>query len=315
MQTDNSLYQFNSEQHIFDSQLSVHLPDPDRYSLKLRNTSKRTRNIVEPRIWDMTTKSLFDVALDNVTFISTLDKGVIWDVNDIRTTELSRRFSSESTSSILASSVSSTETQDERICETIKEEEIPIWVDKVKMKENPTRYEHAIEYLNKAEISFNSALPLMEPCRFYFIDNNKQSSGNYLSFIRPLFDCDTVWNFTCQWRSFNCNLMPNQSLGCFIKSVKPIWEDQVNQKGGRLNIPVSCDDAFQTVLMAFIGGNLFMFGTVGIVLSKRHRNTCRIEIWLNGSATNDKISELKTNLQSLLPNEGVQTSQFKKHFL
>ncbi|EIE76218.1 hypothetical protein RO3G_00922 [Rhizopus delemar RA 99-880] len=67
--------------------------------------------------------------------------------------------------------------------------------------------------------------------------------------------------------------------------------------------------------MAFIGGNLFMFGTVGIVLSKRHRNTCRIEIWLNGSATNDKISELKTNLQSLLPNEGVQTSQFKKHFL
>lgn len=112
MQTDNSLYQFNSEQHIFDSQLSVHLPDPDRYSLKLRNTSKRTRNIVEPRIWDMTTKSLFDVALDNVTFISTLDKGVIWDVNDIRTTELSRRFSSESTSSILASSVSSTETQD-----------------------------------------------------------------------------------------------------------------------------------------------------------------------------------------------------------
>jgi hypothetical protein len=87
--------------------------------------------------------------------------------------------------------------------------------------------------------------------------------------------------------------MPNQSLGCFIKSVKPIWEDQVNQKGGRLNIPVSCDDAFQTVLMAFIGGNLFMFGTVGIVLSKRHRNTCRIEIWLNGSATNDKISELK----------------------
>ncbi|KAG1436393.1 hypothetical protein G6F56_013576 [Rhizopus delemar] len=148
---EDSLDQFKSEQDIFDSKLSVRIV-PHVYPLK------RKSRCVQPVRGDllMTSKSAFNVALDNVLFISTLEGCWTRDVqsvsmkrqlsltesrdiiyhqiprryshpepdtprsfvedsrrisiqSDATSTDLVRRFSSESTQSTLASSVYSVE--------------------------------------------------------------------------------------------------------------------------------------------------------------------------------------------------------------
>ncbi|KAG1525367.1 hypothetical protein G6F52_003392 [Rhizopus delemar] len=341
----------------FLSTMEIHLPQSH---LTKKNISKRSLPILETHknedLLACTSKTSFNVALDNVLFVSTLEgcwtrslptpiamkrqvslsypkeREIIFHsiprrhshpepsfplslVDDSRrlSTEPVRRISSESTTA--TSSVSSLEDiekaydeskmiQDDHhsynICETIQEE-IPIWADPVKMKENPTRYEHVIHHLNQANIPFDSPLPLSKPCTFYFTDSNHQHQ-DYLASVKPIFDCDTVWNFTCRWRLYKQNyitlsqLMPGQNIFCFVQGVGPVWEDPVNKRGGRLNIQVSqiklLDELFETVLLAFIGGSLFAFGVVGVVVSKRYRGD-RIEIWLDESATENEIIELK----------------------
>ncbi|CAO3674903.1 unnamed protein product [Rhizopus stolonifer] len=340
---EDSLDQFKSEQDIFDSKLSVRIV-PHVYPLK------RKARCVQPVRGDllMTSKSAFNVALDNVLFISTLEGCWTRDVqsvsmkrqlswtetrdtiyhqiprryshpesdtprsfveesrrisiqSDATSTDLARRFSSESTQSTLASSIYSVEEEklqeDHQVCETSKEQ-IPVWADPVKIKENPTRYEQATCYMHEANIPFDSVLPLPQPCLFYFIDNSQK---NYLSSVQSLFDCDTVWNFTNRWQNYKTQvglpsqLIPNQNLACFVQGVEPVWEDPVNKNGGRLNIHLKTnllDSVFETLLLAFIGGSLSNLSTVGVVASKRFRSD-RVELWLDESATEDKITELK----------------------
>ncbi|CAO3691204.1 unnamed protein product [Rhizopus microsporus] len=364
------LQQFMSEQHIFintSNTLLVHLPSPhhhhhNHHQYKLKNKKTPIKDIQQPL---SISKTPFDVALDNVLFISTLEG--CWTrtmpspvqmkrqvslthtpnyvpmivprrhsypehdlpsrhnqqqqqpvIDSRRTsfqsedssTELVRRFSSESTQSTLASSVSSVES--EKQCELVKKSitepsdhgdvDIPVWADPIKVKENPTRYEHTVSQLNEMHIPFDSALPLAVPCTFYFTDNSSKQADSYLDSVKSLFDCDTVWNFVCRWRLYKetCQKKPsqlalNQNIFCFVQGVKPMWEDPINKKGGRLNIQVNLkllDEVFESILFAFVGAGLIMLGTVGVAVSKRYRGD-RIELWLDESVTDDKIPELK----------------------
>lgn len=192
---------------------------------------------------------------------------------------------------------------------SIKEEEeedrLPIWADPIKVNENPTRFQYTKSYLKQRDMLNDSSLPLAKSCVFYFSDNNTFSnkSEQYISAVKSVFECDTVWGFAARWRTFKekynktpSQLSPNQNIFCFIKGVEPMWEDPVNKDGGRLVITAYnaklLDDLFEWILCAFIGGGLLEDGVVGIAVSKRYRGD-RIELWLDQSADDKKIPALK----------------------
>ncbi|KAI9274217.1 translation initiation factor eIF 4e-like domain-containing protein [Sporodiniella umbellata] len=364
----DSAEQYNNEKGIFDDKLSVRIV-PHVYQ------PKKTSRIRTPvrRELTVTSKASFNVALDNILFISTLEGCWTRNVHSVAMkkqlsltepgecvqhpvprryshpepdsplplseetrrisiqsdatscTDLIRRFSSESTQSTQPSSIGSIEEEKRQApaCET-HPTQIPVWADPVKIKDNPTRYEQAVCYMDEASIPFDSVLPLPQPCSFYFMDNRQHS---YLSSLQSLFNCDTVWNFTNRWQHYHAQtrfpsqLTANQNVACFIQGVEPIWEDPVNRNGGRLNLHLKShllDSVFETLLLAFVGGTFLDLGTVGLVLSKRFRCD-RIELWLSESLTDQKLADLKHLLQSLLVNNScsqeIESSQFKKHFM
>ncbi|KAG2205721.1 hypothetical protein INT46_009554 [Mucor plumbeus] len=191
----------------------------------------------------------------------------------------------------------------------IKEEEekdrLPIWADPIKVNENPTRFQYTKSYLKQRGMLNDSSLPLANSCVFYFSDNNTFSnkSEQYISTVKSIFECGTVWSFSARWRTFKekhnknpSQLSPNQNIFCFIKGIEPMWEDPVNKDGGRLIITVYntklLDSLFEWILCAFIGGGLLEDGVVGIAVSKRYRGD-RIELWLDQNADDKKIPALK----------------------
>lgn len=184
-----------------------------------------------------------------------------------------------------------------------EEEETPVWADIERVRENPSRYEYVQSYMKQHGIVPSSPMPLPNEYMFYFWESASNAAGttsskqkiataHYLSSVKPLFDCRSVWDFSSRWRLYKkhkgrpSQMMHNQNLYCFIKQVQPMWEDERNRHGGRLTLsPPRCDldTVFEWVLACFVGGNLDPFGMVGVVLSKRSRGD-RIELWLDGSA-------------------------------
>ncbi|KAI8882331.1 translation initiation factor eIF4e [Backusella circina FSU 941] len=196
----------------------------------------------------------------------------------------------------------------------------PVWADPIKIKENPVRYEYTATYLQERSIPTDSMLPLPKPCVFHFSDSNNKSKS-YGAMIKHLFECDTACNFAARWRLFHKRvpqLIANQSLYCFVKGVEPMWEDKVNQNGGRLTLhhAAHLDELFEWLLLSLVGGSLYEQGAVGVVVSRRTRGD-RIELWLDASASLATLPDLKNVLCSLLPescHSAIHESRFKKHF-
>ncbi|KAI8980380.1 hypothetical protein BDB01DRAFT_762280 [Pilobolus umbonatus] len=242
--------------------------------------------------------------------------------NNAISTELVRRFSSGSSTSTVASSIVSglhhplkeendtvksndaqttrTDTSSDHdpghACDT---PEMPSWVDPSRVKEQTADYEQIISYMREHHIPLDSSMPLTPSSQFYFSDTNSPSS-DYVNAVKPLFDCTTVLNFATRWRHLKMKMKPsqlmsNQNFFCFIEGVEPMWEDKVNEKGGRLMVDIqhhSLDEMTEYCICAFVGGNLFDLGVVGIVISKRQRGD-RIELWLDESVHQENLSQFK----------------------
>ncbi|CAO3687881.1 unnamed protein product [Umbelopsis ramanniana] len=178
---------------------------------------------------------------------------------------------------------------------SIKEEEVvpevPIWADANKMQEHPTEFQKAVAYLKENGIAFDSSLPLLHNVILYFSDTSSAKAKNansYSSTIRPMFLCETVWQFSSRWRKFKerfsapSQMMPNQNLYFFRQGVEPMWEDPINAKGGRMTLSptkMALDEIWEVVLSAFVGGTCHN-SVVGVVMSRRGRGD-RIEIWMD----------------------------------
>lgn len=185
-------------------------------------------------------------------------------------------------------------------------EEIPIWADPVRIRENPTRYQYVRDYMKRQGLSTQSPLPLPSKYVFYFSEtqsakHQKIATANYMSSVRTMFECETVWQFASRWRQYKTQvnrpsqMQPNQNLYCFLKGVAPMWEDPRNKNGGRLTIcpaRAQLDEVFDWVLSSFVGGNLSDEGTVGAVLSRRSRGD-RVELWLDETASSSAVAALK----------------------
>ncbi|KAI7854514.1 translation initiation factor eIF 4e-like domain-containing protein [Circinella umbellata] len=209
--------------------------------------------------------------------------------------------------------------------------ELPVWADPDRVRENPTRYQYVKEYMDKHDIPKTSVMELPNAYTFYFSEtaaakHQKTPTANYMSTVKPIFDCQTVWNFSSRWRYYKqhrngrpSQMKNNQNLYCFIKDVAPMWEDSTNKNGGRFTLcpnKTDMDELFDLILASFIGGTLSEFGMVGVVLSKRNRGD-RIELWLDGSASIDTIPPLQAKLCQYLSEPLcalVNASRYKKHF-
>ncbi|SAM00445.1 hypothetical protein [Absidia glauca] len=207
---------------------------------------------------------------------------------------------------------------------TADQQQLPIWADPIKVRENPTRYTMVQNYMATHQLSYTSPLPLHTPVIFYFGSiTPTTTTTNYRSNLQILFTSATVWEFSSRWRYFKEHYAPlalHQTLYCFQKGVEPMWEDKANQHGGRLTIlPTAAmgDDIFHWVMCAFVGGNLVSEGLVGLVFSKRTRAD-RIELWVGASdLSHERIASLRSKLVNLIPagyHEPVLASRYKKHY-
>ena len=212
---------------------------------------------------------------------------------------------------VQVSSFTSIKEEDEEELEQEEEnnddDELPIWADPDRVRENPTRYQYVKEYMDKHGIPKTSVMTLPNTYTFYFSEtaaakHQKTPTANYMSTVKPIFKCQTVWDFSSRWRYYKQNMSGrpsqmknNQNLYCFIQGVAPMWEDSTNKNGGRLTLcpnKTDIDELFDLVLASFIGGILSEFGMVGVVLSKRNRGD-RIELWLDDSASIDTMPPLQ----------------------
>lgn len=200
--------------------------------------------------------------------------------------------------------------EEEEEQEPEKEQHLPIWADPIKVKENPTRFQYTKSYLQQRDMLNDHSLPLVKPCVFHFSDTTSSRATTqtkrpeqYISTVKPVFQCGSVWEFAARWRTFKekCNKKPsqlttNQNIFCFINGVEPMWEDPVNKDGGRFFVTVNnnqhLDELFEWLLCAFVGGNFVEDGVVGIAVSKRFRGD-RIELWFDKSADESKMPEFK----------------------
>ncbi|GAN10697.1 conserved hypothetical protein [Mucor ambiguus] len=197
--------------------------------------------------------------------------------------------------------------------ESEEEQQLPIWADPIKVKENPTRFQYTKFYLQQKDMLNDRSLPLIKPCVFYFSDtaSSRVSSQNkrqeeYISTVKPVFECESVWEFAARWRTFKekynkkpSQLTTNQNIFCFINGIEPMWEDPVNKDGGRFFVTVNdnqhLDELFEWILCAFVGGSFAEDGVVGVAVSKRFRGD-RMEVWFDKSTDESKIPEFNQYL-------------------
>ncbi|KAG2186137.1 hypothetical protein INT43_002575, partial [Umbelopsis isabellina] len=213
---------------------------------------------------------------------------------------------------------------------SIKEEEVlaevPVWADSEKVKQHPEDYEKVMRFLKEHEIANDSSLPLSHNIVFYFSDTSTAKSKNansYSATIRPMFVCETVWQFSARWRKFKERfsapsfMLPNQNLYFFKQGIEPMWEDPVNARGGRITLSptkMTLDELWEVVLCSFVGATCHN-SIVGVVMSRRGRGD-RIEIWMDEQGK-EASEEVRAELSSMLPpiiQEVVQAAKYKKHF-
>ncbi|GAB5592512.1 hypothetical protein Unana1_07412 [Umbelopsis nana] len=213
---------------------------------------------------------------------------------------------------------------------SIKEEEaaaeIPVWADAFKVQQHPVEYQKATSYLKENHIPFDSSLPLPHNVVLYFSDTSTAKAKNansYSSTIRPMFLCETVWQFSSRWRKFKekfsspSQMLPNQNLYFFKQGIEPMWEDPVNARGGRITLSptkMTLDEIWEVVLCAFVGGTCHS-SVVGVVMSRRGRGD-RIEIWMDeqGKEASDDVRMLLLRYIPPLIQDVVQLAKYKKHF-
>ncbi|CED84923.1 protein ife-isoform a [Phaffia rhodozyma] len=165
--------------------------------------------------------------------------------------------------------------------------------------------------------------------------HNAYSHGQKL-----IFTVQTVEEFCSSWnalRSYirtvvNSNdglvgLKHDSNLNFFREGVKPMWEDPMNAKGGRLTI--ACQkgqiDVMYTQIVLLLVGSVVEIdscpttssgGTIcGAVASRRGRGD-RIELWLGGETTPDAnwITRVKDVLATQLNMPEIRDVKYRKHF-
>jgi translation initiation factor 4E len=140
---------------------------------------------------------------------------------------------------------------------------------------------------------------------------DKKGESQYANTVKKIADFDNVNDF---WKIFQHmkkpeNLQSGIEFHLFKNDIKALWEDESNEKGGRVSIKLKKDSSslvWQEIILNFIGGNFndkVKEEINGIVISIRKEFNF-LQVWFKTYEKNN-INEINKNLREILqiPNE------------
>ena len=140
---------------------------------------------------------------------------------------------------------------------------------------------------------------------------DKKGESQYANTVKKIAYFDNVNDF---WKIFQHmkkpeNLQSGIEFHLFKNDIKALWEDESNEKGGRVSIKLKIDSSslvWQEIILNFIGGNFndkVKEEINGIVISIRKEFNF-LQVWFKTYEKNN-INEINKNLREILqiPNE------------
>ena len=135
---------------------------------------------------------------------------------------------------------------------------------------------------------------------------DKKGESQYANTVKKIADFDNVNDF---WKIFQHmkkpeNLQSGIEFHLFKNDIKALWEDESNEKGGRVSIKLKKDSSslvWQEIILNFIGDNFndkVKEEINGIVISIRKEFNF-LQVWFKTYEKNN-INEINKNLREIL---------------
>jgi len=170
---------------------------------------------------------------------------------------------------------------------------------------------------------------LNEKYSFYYrlieqnISNQKTDVTQYENSIKKIAEFNNIEDF---WKIFQHIKKPEKlnngiEIQLFKNEIKPLWEDELNKKGGRFSIKLKKELSFfvwEEIILHFIGGNInnkIKDEINGIIISIRE-DFCFLQIWFKKYEKNN-INDISNYLRDILfiPKEiDLDVKSFTKHY-
>ncbi|CAG8664235.1 1099_t:CDS:2, partial [Funneliformis caledonium] len=179
------------------------------------------------------------------------------------------------------------------------------------------------------EENYPESLPLSNKWTMYFSDTSATktntrivSKNKYSSTLNTVFKCNTVPELCSNLREFYSKVKPSDmktfaNLSFFKGDIMPMWEDEVNQKGGRFTLCPSrnrLDSLWDSIILLLAGETIDDNNVIcGAVCARRSRGD-RVELWLSGNADNEAIDHIRELLAVELGSDMVRNLKYKKHY-
>jgi translation initiation factor 4E len=153
---------------------------------------------------------------------------------------------------------------------------------------------------------------LNEKYSFYYrlieqnISNQKTDVTQYENSIKKIAEFNNIEDF---WKIFQYIKKPEKlnngiEIQLFKNEIKPLWEDELNKKGGRFSIKLKKELSsfvWEEIILHFIGGNInnkIKDEINGIVISIR-KDFCFLQIWFKKYEKNI-INDISNYLRDIL---------------
>ncbi|CAG8488195.1 2247_t:CDS:2 [Dentiscutata erythropus] len=155
------------------------------------------------------------------------------------------------------------------------------------------------------------------------LSNSWSTSRNkYSSTLHSVFNCSTVPELCEQYKALTSYIKPSDlksdsNLNFFKNDIQPLWEDEHNEKGGKLTLSPprhQLNNLWDTIVMLLAGDIIDSGDNIcGAICARRSRGD-RVEIWIGSQATDEDVDEIKKGLAVELGSKDVLKVRYKKHY-
>ncbi|CAI2179808.1 19533_t:CDS:2 [Funneliformis geosporum] len=180
-----------------------------------------------------------------------------------------------------------------------------------------------------SEENYPDSLPLSNKWTMYYSDTSATktntrivSKNKYSSTLNTVFKCNTVPELCSNLREFYSKVKPSEmktfgNLSFFKGDIMPMWEDEVNQKGGRFTLCPArnrLDSLWDSIILLLAGETIDDNNVIcGAVCARRSRGD-RVELWISGNADYEAIDRIRDLLAAELGSDIVKNVKYKKHY-
>lgn len=177
---------------------------------------------------------------------------------------------------------------------------------------------------NKARHANTVPHPLENKWNFWFDSSSTRKQGDEVAWDSNLKEIGVVDTIESFWGMFNhlelpSRLDPGDSYSLFLNGVKPMWEDEKNQGGGKWIIRAGhnrrfpTDSVWEKMVLSVVGETLSDSDCVnGVVLSRRRLGD-RLAVWLkHGEDNEESMREMESRIRSVLSEEGSRGRDYNK---